>query len=474
MVFSGVTFLFYFLPTLLFVYFFTPNKYKNLVLLLSSLFFYAWGEGTFVLLMMFSIVMNYIFGFLIAKKLSKKTLLTGVALNISLLVLFKYSGFLVHNLNSALELFGIAKFSEPDIHLPLGISFFTFQAISYLIDIYRKEIPHQRNLLNLGLYISLFPQLIAGPIVRYKNIMHDITVRSVAPTLFASGVERFVIGLGKKMLIANPLGLVVDNIFSVPFELLPNYIAWLGILLYALQIYFDFSGYSDMAIGLGRMFGFKFLENFNYPYGARSIQEFWRRWHISLSTWFRDYLYIPLGGNRVTNIRTYVNLFLVFFLCGLWHGASWNFIVWGLLHGTFLCLERMGFSTVLAKTHKTIQHLYVFVVILVSWVFFRAESLPDALDYLNVMFSFNFSTPPFEIIDSFNIRVTLALLVGLLISTPILHSNKFYSSLINSKIETNCSNLTFSIKFLILLFILIFSCLNMASSTHNPFIYFRF
>ncbi|HAU67026.1 MAG TPA: MBOAT family protein [Gammaproteobacteria bacterium] len=476
MVFSGITFLFYFLPILLFVYFFTPNKLKNVVLLAASLLFYTWGEGYFVLLMVLSICMNYVFGYLIAQKLSKAILLLAVGLNLSLLVLFKYAEFILHNISAALIFVGLSPLSVPSIHLPLGISFFTFQAISYLIDIYRKEIPYQKNVLNLGLYISLFPQLIAGPIVRYKDVMQDIKVRTFSSTLFASGVERFVIGLGKKMLIANPLGLVVDNIFSVPFESLPTHIAWLGVLLYALQIYFDFSGYSDMAIGLGRIFGFRFLENFRYPYAATSIQDFWRRWHISLSTWFRDYLYIPLGGNRVGNVRVYFNLVLVFFVCGLWHGASWNFIVWGLFHGFFLSIERMGVSNILASSHRAIQHVYVWIVVLVSWVFFRAETLPDALNYLHVMFAFNFGDVPFEITDSLNMRVILALLIGLLISVPTL------SSIRNNSIFTQLqlgdaakrANLVFTIKVLGLFTILFLSCVNMASSTHNPFIYFRF
>jgi len=301
MVFSSPIFLFFFLPALIVLYFSTPKQFKNSLLLLASLLFYAWGEGFYVALMLVSISINYLLGRLIGReKYSRQFLSLGVILNLSILVSYKYS---------------------------IGISFFTFQAISYLVDIYRKQIPSQSNIIKLGLYIALFPQLIAGPIVRYKTIMAEIENRHVSSRMFAEGAERFIYGLAKKMLIANPLGYAVDVIFELPISELPSHVVWLGILFYALQIYFDFSGYSDMAIGLGRMFGFRFLENFNYPYCSQSLQEFWRRWHISLSSWFRDYLYIPLGGNRVSELRTYGNLFMVFVLCGLWHGASWNFIL---------------------------------------------------------------------------------------------------------------------------------------------------
>jgi len=345
MLFSYPTFLFGFLPIILTLYFLSPWKAKNAILLTASLFFYAWGESFYVLVMIVSILSNHAFGIRIGRlsselpnenKKRKILLAYGVAVNLLLLGWFKYANFLFENINVALNWIDVDPIVIKDVHLPLGISFFTFQAISYLVDVYRNVTPAQPSRYKLGLYISLFPQLIAGPIVRYHDVAGQIEIRTHSIELFSSGVQRFVFGLAKKMLVANPLGLVADTVFAQSASDLSSPVAWLGIISYSLQIYFDFSGYSDMAIGLGRMFGFRFLENFNYPYISKSIQEFWTRWHISLSTWFRDYLYFPLGGSRCSSTRTYINLIIVFFLCGFWHGASWNFIVWGLIHGFFL------------------------------------------------------------------------------------------------------------------------------------------
>src|SRR3984885_2963708 len=344
MVFCSLIFLFAFLPIVLAGYFLLRTTFtRNIFLLLASLCFYAWGEIRFVWIMLASIVANYVLAMLIedSKTEDKKKLLLAltVAVNLGILGFFKYSGWIVQNLNNVLTSLNHAPIVFKGVALPLGISFFTFHALSYVIDVYRKQAKAQRNPVNLALYISLFPQLVAGPIIRYHDVCDQLIARTVNVDKFAEGVRRFVTGLGKKMLIANMVAGPADKIFALSATQITPELAWLGALCYTLQIYFDFSGYSDMAIGLGLMFGFRFLENFNFPYVSRSITEFWRRWHISLSTWFRDYLYIPLGGNRVPPWRVYTNLVIVFFLCGLWHGASLNFIIWGLLHGLFLALE---------------------------------------------------------------------------------------------------------------------------------------
>lgn len=473
MVFSSTIFLFGFLPALIVLYFSTPRIFKNSLLLTTSLLFYAWGEGVYVILMLVSICLNYIVGLLIAKSSRAKVWLAiGVTSNFALLISFKYANFLTDNINLILATIEIDDISLAPVHLPLGISFFTFQAISYLIDLYRGEIKPQKNLLNLGLYISLFPQLIAGPIVRYKTIVDDIMHRRESLSLFVQGLERFIYGLSKKMLIANPLGLVVDTIFDLPAAEIPMYVAWIGIACYALQIYFDFSGYSDMAIGLGRMFGFRFLENFNYPYAARSLQDFWKRWHISLSSWFRDYLYIPLGGNQLSPLRTYINLFSVFLLCGLWHGASWNFLIWGALHGAILTLERIGLSVLLKSLWLPLRHAYLIFVVLVTWVFFRAETFNEAITFLNTMFSLNFSGAPFEFIETITAESILATIVGLILTTPI------YRWLKLGKATTWELSITdYNIRLapaILALSLLSLSIIKLASSTHNPFIYFRF
>jgi len=383
LVFSSPIFLFGFLPIALLIYYLAPRASKNIVLLLTSLLFYAWGEVFYIGVMLLSIISNYVVGKLIfnaqgasCNRITSLVYLTiGVIINIGLLISFKYANFITNNTNEILSLFSFSAIDLKPIHLPLGISFFSFQAISYIVDVYRKEVKAQNNIFNLALYISLFPQLIAGPIVRYHDVELQIIDRSHSIEIFSSGVQRFIIGMAKKMLIANPLGEVADNVFALPANDLTMPLAWIGILSYTLQIYFDFSGYSDMAIGIGRMFGFQFQENFNYPYIANSLREFWKRWHISLSTWFRDYVYIPLGGSRMSTLRVYINLLVVFLLTGLWHGASWNFVVWGMFHGFFLASEHMGFSKILNKIWQPIQHLYLVLVIIASWVFFRANTL---------------------------------------------------------------------------------------------------
>ena len=396
MLFSSTLFLFLFLPLTLVAYLVVGRRLRNVLLLLASLFFYLWGENIYVLVMLSSITMNYIFGLLIDRNIKrgdsgKLPMVLGVVANLGLLIFFKYTNFIVDNVNILLGTMGVAAINIEPIHLPIGISFFTFQAMSYIIDVYRKDSNVQKNPINLGLYIALFPQLIAGPIVRYHDIADQINRRKTRLLDVAAGSERFIFGLGKKVLIANPLALVADQIFALPVDQLSTGAAWIGVICYTLQIYFDFSGYSDMAIGLGRMFGFRFLENFNYPYISRSIREFWRRWHISLSSWFRDYLYIPMGGNRLGEKRTRRNLLIVFLLVGLWHGASWSFIVWGLIHGLFLIFERSRPGRFIEKMPTPLQLVYTLLVVMNAWVFFRVEKLSDALDYLAVMYGGNWS-----------------------------------------------------------------------------------
>ena len=348
MVFSSPVFLLVFLPATLFFTLILPRRFQNIMLLIASLFFYAWGGVSFSLIIVSSITINYIVGRQIAKREGKKgaknALILGLVLNLLLLGIFKYANFIIDNLNVVFDWIHLEPVKMNSIYLPIGISFFTFQAISYIVDVYKKKTPAQKNLIDLALYISLFPQLIAGPIVRYHDIAKQLRNRIPGIKKFASGVERFILGLAKKVLIANTFALVADKIFALEIAEMSTSMAWLGAVAYTFQIYFDFSGYSDMAIGLGRMFGFEILENFNFPYISKSIREFWRRWHISLSNWFRDYLYIPLGGNRKTQGRVFLNLLIVFFLTGFWHGAAWNFVIWGLFHGLFLVIERVGFG----------------------------------------------------------------------------------------------------------------------------------
>lgn len=445
------------------------------------------GGSLFYLgVMLISIVANYIIGLLLHSahlKQDERTtskligspkffLIIGVAINLCLLVTFKYANFIADNVNLLLAMVKLSPIDLKPVHLPLGISFFTFQALSYIVDVYRKQVSVQRSILDFALYISLFPQLIAGPIVRYKDIAEQILERETSVELFANGSRRFIYGLAKKILIANSLGQVADIIFAMSGNDLTTPIAWIGIIAYALQIYFDFSGYSDMAIGLGLMFGFKFFENFNYPYISKSIREFWRRWHISLSSWFRDYVYISLGGNRVPKARVYLNLLLVFILTGFWHGASWNFLIWGLFHGAFLTCEHAGFSRVLEKAWRPVQHIYVLLVALIGWVFFRAEDLPHALAYIATMFNpADIQTTPFQYAQFMTNEVILAFIIGFILTTPIyIKLRDRVASVTHPK-----KALTLDIMGHIFLFsILGLSILKVASSTYDPFIYFRF
>ena len=470
MVFSSTVFIFCFLPLVLALSLIVPTKRQNLFLLLASFVFYAWGGVGYSAILILSIGFNYGMGRLMDSFPDRrKAILTlGIGLNLGLLVLFKYADFLVANVNNAL---GTAM-DLPQIQLPIGISFFIFQAISYLIDVYRREVKVQKKIIDLALYISLFPQLIAGPIVRYHDIALQLKSRVRYLPLFASGIERFIIGLSKKVLLANTFAVLADEVFTSSPELISPTMAILGTLAYSFQIYFDFSGYSDMAIGLGRMFGFDFKENFNFPYVARSIQDFWRRWHISLSSWFRDYLYIPLGGNRGSVQRTYINLFLVFLCTGFWHGASWNFIFWGLFHGLFLILERLFLAKILGRIWSPISQIYTFLIVIMAWIFFRVEDFNAGLiisrKFLHGLWSFHWD----EALSMLQMDILIAFFIAGLSMLPILERN--YQKALN-KMETSRYTLAISsLRYLILLVLFISSLSFLSASTFNPFIYFRF
>ena len=476
MVFSNLVFLFLFLPIVLLTYFLSPKPLKNLILLIFSLIFYAWGEPKYVLLMLFSIFINYIFGLLVAKsnsslKTKRFYLILSVIVNLLILGYYKYYGFLIDNINS---IFDLSIAIEP-LPLPIGISFFTFQAMSYVIDVYRNDAKVQKNLFDLALYISLFPQLVAGPIVRYNTIADQIKNRIHSVELFSNGLIQFILGLSKKVILANPLGEVADSIFSTPTSELSITTAWIGILAYSLQIYFDFSGYSDMAIGLGKMFGFEFLMNFNYPYISRSVSEFWRRWHISLSSWFRDYVYIPLGGNRKGPWKTYRNILIVWTITGFWHGASWTFMAWGFYYGILIALERFALGKVLDKLWRPLQHLYVIIIVMIGWVFFRADNFTYSFEYIKTMFGFTSSsfidsTAQLHLNDSTYIFV-LAILFALPIYPWFMTKVNAIQDKVNSPLLTNTRNI---IEPLVYLLLLILVTIFLVNATYNPFIYFRF
>lgn len=471
MVFTSPSFLFFFLPiTLILNFLFQKFKIRNTILLILSLFFYIFGEGELVLLMIGSILLNFYLGKWIEKKHSKLSISVGVTINLILLIVNKYTGFIIDNLNVFFEIFDFPLISNIEIKLPVGISFYTFQSISYLIDVYRKNNKAQKSFVDLALYVSLFPQLIAGPIVRYKDVAYQLKKRVLHIKKFNVGVERFIIGLAKKVIISNSLALVADYIMDADMNKLDASTAWLGIILYSLQIYFDFSGYSDMAIGLGKMLGFDFLENFNFPYASKSIREFWRRWHISLSNWFRDYLYISLGGNRNGNFKTYLNLFIVFFLTGLWHGASWNFVVWGMIHGVFIVIERLGFDKIIDRL-KIVRNIYTLFVVLIAWIFFRIETFSDAIHYISIMFSGTSSPHHYTFNMFLSTEIIVVLIAGIILSFNGL--NLFYNKfLITNNQILNLSYKT--IKSISLLLIFVYCIMNVASGSYNPFIYFRF
>ncbi len=479
MIFCSPIFLFIFLPVTLIGYIFIDKKYKNLYLMLASLIFYSWSGVKYAILVILSITYNYFIGIQLGKKhenIKKKKmwLVLGVAFNLGLLIFYKYFNFIIDNIIKVGSVFNSQfTIASRNIILPIGISFFTFQIMSYIIDVYRGTVKTQKSIINLALYVLLFPQLIAGPIVRYIDIEKQIHERDISIDKVRSGVQRFIIGIGKKVLISNSVGYVADFVFNETKYYGNMGITWIGIICYALQIYYDFSGYSDMAIGLGRLFGFEFMENFNYPYISTSIKEFWSRWHISLSTWFRDYLYIPLGGNRKGKVKTYRNLLIVFFVTGLWHGASWNFILWGLFYGVFLILERGRLGYFIKKIPKVFQLMYTLLIVLIAWVFFRADNISLALSYIKGMFSFNF-TGFYEINYVMSGEVIFYIIIGLIFATPIVKVMRkkldkyiFNKPLFYDDIIEICFDFCRICIFLVSIFY-------MAGSGFNPFIYFRF
>jgi alginate O-acetyltransferase complex protein AlgI len=483
MVFSSPLFLFLFLPVALTVCLALPGtRARNSWLLLVSVIFYAWGEVGFVLLMLASTVINYFLGLWVDRRtdpLSRKyAVALAVIFNIGLLAFFKYANLVVATLNSGLQALHFRPLPSPNIPLPIGISFFTFHALSYVIDVYRRKWKAATDPRDVALYIFFFPQLIAGPILRWSAIAPQLLKRNVTVDRFAEGIRRFAGGLAKKVLVANVVAVPADQIFHLPSGQLSSPLAWFGILCYSLQIYFDFSGYSDMAVGLGRMFGFEFLENFNYPYISQSIQDFWRRWHISLSTWFRDYLYIPLGGNRCSEGRNYLNLLIVFFLCGLWHGASWTFVVWGLYHGVFLVLERTRFGGLIKLLPRPMRHAYALLVVMVGWVLFRADTFQEGMGLLGAMFGFAHATVPSSLTRYLTHEVSVALIAGVLFSAPLwpwlLRGQKKMIEAIPVQWRFGAETGGAFLQAGLVALVFGLSAAWLASGTYNPFIYFRF
>lgn len=463
MLFSSMTFLFLFLPAVCAVYYLVPKRLKNDVLLASSFFFYAWGEPHYVFIMILSVFINYAGALLIEKTNFKKLFLAlTILLNLGFLGYFKYFNFLAENINLLLR----RDIDPLKIIMPIGISFYTFQAMSYVIDVYRKTAPAQKNIYNLALYIVLFPQLVAGPIVKYHDIAAQIDGREEDIDKVYRGILRFIGGLAKKVMIANTLGAVADEIFAADLQYISVFLAWIGASAYMFQIYFDFSGYSDMAIGLCLVFGFKIPENFNYPYISKSITEFWRRWHISLSTWFKQYLYIPLGGNRISKARTAVNLMIVFLVTGFWHGASWNFILWGFWHGCFIVIEKLsGLNTEKPGIFRNaLLQGYAMLVVVLGWVMFRADTLPAAAAYFKKMFGLipdkYAALNPVYYVDG---QELLAFAFAVLLSTPA--ARNFFDA--RGKYRSAAVQIVMLVLFLI-------SASMIAAGTYNPFIYFRF
>lgn len=468
MLFSSMTFLFVFMPLVMAVYFLSKKEIRNYVLLIASIIFYAWGEPRYLAIMIITILVNYAGAILLDKHYSSRQRLWIVSLTIvldlSFLFYFKYFNFVVDNINGVLA----TDFQLLDVIMPIGISFYTFQAMSYLIDVYRKEVPAQKDVYKLALYIVLFPQLVAGPIVKYHDVCEQIDNRTIEFKNVIIGFKRFITGLAKKVLIANTLAEVVDKIFAQAPENLTTGVSWLGAVAYCLQLYYDFSGYSDMAIGLGLMFGFRFLENFNYPYISKSITEFWRRWHISLATWFKLYLYIPLGGNRKGAVRTYWNLFAVFLVTGIWHGAAWSYVAWGIWNGIFIVIERF-FGLDKDKNDRwyvsAAKHVYAFFAIVWGMIIFRAESLSYAYEYICRMLHIDVTKHLPDYDYGVNNKFAIMLIVGLICAMPVCRN------LIYIKYERKVQRTLVNIWLFLLFF---WSTISLAASTYNPFIYFRF
>ena len=469
MIFSSVFFIFVFLPVVLLAYFLVPKKCKNVVILIASLIFYAWGEPIYIVLMIFSILFNYLSGLEIDDCKERGDVLKGkiafwmaVGVNLGILGFFKYAGFVVENLNRILPF----DISMPALALPIGISFYTFQTLSYIIDVYKGNVKVQKNVINFGTYISMFPQLIAGPIVRYADVEGQLVERKVTLTKFGEGTAWFLRGLAKKVLLANNIGMLFDAVQVMGAGNISMLTAWLGCAAYTFQIYFDFSGYSDMAIGLGKMFGFTFMKNFDYPYTSSGSTEFWRRWHISLGTWFREYVYIPLGGNRVSIKRNILNICIVWMLTGLWHGAAWNFIFWGVYYGALLLLEKFVLKDVLAKTPGTVKHIYTMILVMIGWVFFFSPTLGSAFQYVGAMFGIGAT----GIIDRTAVyylsNYFILFLLMILCSVP--YTYKRFRRL---AVRGNVGRVVMLAVYVVLF---ILSTAYLVSATYNPFLYFRF
>lgn len=470
MLFSSITFLFIFLPLTLLLYYLVPVRMKNYVMLAASLIFYAWGEPVYIILMILSIILNYFCGQDIYEKRDnaramKMSLMFGVVMNLLILGFFKYYGLFMDTINAILPI----DIPYRVLALPIGISFYTFQAMSYLIDVYRKEVKPQENILYFALYISMFPQLIAGPIVRYIDIEEQLKERSINSTKFGEGAMYFIRGLAKKVVLANTFGSVYEQVAAMQMGSFSTLTAWVGAIAYAFQIYFDFGGYSDMAIGLGKMFGFEFLPNFNYPYIAKSITDFWRRWHISLSTWFREYVYIPLGGNRCTPSRHILNLLIVWMLTGLWHGAQWNFMFWGLYYGVILILEKYLWGNKIEKLPSAVQHIYAFVLVLFGWVFFFSPTLGYAGQYLKVMFGIGakgiFDKQGFFMIFTNWLLIVIAVLASAPRGYKLL--KKITGCWQSEEVRAIVTCAVYIAMFLLCIAFLV-------TETYNPFLYFRF
>ena len=465
MLFSSFSFVFAFLPLVLLLYYLRSGlTWRNNVLLGASILFYAWGEPRYLLILLISVTITWLAAIAVEKwrRFALPSIIIALLLDLGILVYFKYTNFILENLSAVFS----HELDMIHVVMPIGISFYTFQAISYLIDVYRREVPVQHNLYTLLLYITLFPQLVAGPIVKYHDIYLQIDSRKETLEKFTCGARRFIIGLSKKMLIANTMGEIADKIFTLPADQFDTATAWLGAIAYSFQIYFDFSGYSDMAIGLCLLFGFKLPENFNYPYISRSITEFWRRWHMSLSTWFKEYLYIPLGGNRVSKTRNLFNLFVVFLTTGIWHGASWCFVIWGLWHGLFIILEKV------TGWHKkeggiilrVVQHCSLIFIVIIGWVFFRAETLTQGAQYLGTMFGLSeIKSSHLTIHQTMNMLTWFTMALAIVLSMPLARRLAYAEGVWTARLAN---------VWCIVLFVL--SWATMAASTYNPFIYFRF
>lgn len=468
MVFSSAIFLFGFLPLLLGLYFLAKDKYRNYILLFFSLIFYGFGGPKLLLLMLAVVFVDYIAAIFVDKSKKNKVrifiFLLSLLINVGTLFYFKYMGFTVDIINRLLSF----DIPVPNIILPIGISFYTFQSLSYVIDVFKKEVKVQKNFFNLLLYVSMFPQLVAGPIVRYQTVAEEIENRKITVEGFTFGLERFVFGLAKKLIVANYTGKLADTIFGLYDLTTP--VAWLGVIAYALQIYFDFSAYSDMAIGLGKMFGFNFEENFNYPYISKSITEFWRRWHISLSTWFRDYIYIPLGGNRKGMKRQIFNLFVVWALTGIWHGAAVNFLLWGLYYFVFLMIEKFLLKKYLDKMPGIFSHLYAIIIILIGWVLFRAEGLSECVRIIKALFVPHMNDIAIQQLLIYLETYGLYLIIGIILSTPIFPKIREY--LLVKKFKNNIY--VYGLYYIFVLGIFGLSIIYLSQATYNPFIYFRF